>query len=94
MHLAENSMFIVLAKLLWAFDILPPLDEAGKEVMVDVSDEAFDAAGSTTMAKVYSVRWKARSKKVEERVLEEAVEARREGYVLRGVKVGEEGVEL
>ncbi|EAT87902.2 hypothetical protein SNOG_04142 [Parastagonospora nodorum SN15] len=41
-HLAENSMFIVLAKLLWAFDILPPLDEAGREVRVDTSDAAFD----------------------------------------------------
>lgn len=92
LHLAENSMFVVLAKLLWAFDILPPLDEGGKEVKVDTSDEAFDAVGSTTMAKVYSVRWRVRSEKIKETMVREAREARRDGYVLRGVKVGEEGV--
>ncbi|EMD85182.1 hypothetical protein COCC4DRAFT_66509 [Bipolaris maydis ATCC 48331] len=93
-HLAENSIFIVLAKLLWAFDILPPLDGSGKEIEVDTSDEAFDAVGSTTMAKPYSVRWKVRSEEISETLLREAAEARRDGYVLRGVRVGEEGVEV
>ncbi|KAJ4371987.1 hypothetical protein N0V83_003760 [Neocucurbitaria cava] len=94
LHLAENSMFIVLAKLLWAFDILPPIGDDGEEVVVDISDEAFDAEGSTTMAKPYSVRWKVRNEKIGETVEREAREARRDGYVLRGVKVGEEGVEV
>ncbi|KAI4613117.1 hypothetical protein J4E83_007528 [Alternaria metachromatica] len=93
-HLAENSMFIVLAKLLWAFDILPPLDPHGNEVQVDTSDEAFDAVGSTTMAKPYVVRWKPRSEETKETISREAAEARRDGYVLRGVRVGEEGVKL
>jgi cytochrome P450 len=93
-HLAENSMFIVLAKLLWAFEILPPIGEQSKEVEVDTSDEAFDALGSTTMAKPYSVRWRVRSEEVKETILREAKEARRDGYVLRGVRVGEEGVGL
>ncbi|CAN9327015.1 unnamed protein product [Alternaria alternata] len=92
-HLAENSMFIVLAKLLWAFDILPPLDQQGNELRVDTSDEAFDAVGSTTMAKPYRVRWKVRSKDIEDTIIREAAEAKRDGYVLRGVRVGEEGVE-
>lgn len=93
-HLAENSIFIVLAKLLWAFDILPPLDSLGKEIEVDTSDKAFDAVGSTTMAKPYNVRWRVRSEEVKKTVLREAAEARRDGYVLRGVRVGEEGVEV
>ncbi|EFQ87173.1 hypothetical protein PTT_17321 [Pyrenophora teres f. teres 0-1] len=93
-HLAENSMFIVLAKLLWAFDILAPVDAHGKEMQVDTSDEAFDAVGSTTMAKPYGVRWKVRSEEVRETILREAAEARRDGYVLRGVRVGEAGVDL
>jgi cytochrome P450 len=93
-HLAENSMFIVLAKLLWAFDILAPLDDEGNEVQVDTSDEAFDAAGSTTMAKPYRVRWKVRNEDMANTILREAAEARSNGYVLRGVRVGEEGVEL
>lgn len=93
-HLAENSMFIVLAKLLWAFDILPPIDDAGKEVNVDTSDDAFDAAGSTTMAKAYRVRWQVRSEDVKDRIAREAADARRDGYVLRGAKVGQDGVEV
>ncbi|KAF1842792.1 cytochrome P450 76C3 [Cucurbitaria berberidis CBS 394.84] len=91
-HLAENSMFIVLAKVLWAFDILPPIGQDGQEEVVDTSDDAFDPAGSTTMPKPYRVRWKVRSEKIRETILKEAQEAKRNGYVLRGVKVGEEGV--
>jgi cytochrome P450 len=94
MHLAENSMFIVLAKLLWAFEILPPLNGAGSEVEVDTSDEAFDPEGSTTMAKVYRIRWRVRSEEIGEVMEREALEARRDGYTLRGVRVREEGVEL
>jgi cytochrome P450 len=90
MHLAENSMFIVLAKLLWAFEILPSIDGA----KVDTSDDAFDPEGSTTMAKVYSVRWRVRSERIRSVVEKEVMEAKRDGYTLRGVKVGEEGVEL
>ena len=66
----------------------------GKEIEVDTSDEAFDAVGSTTMAKPYRVRWRVRSDQVKETILREAAEARRDGYVLRGVRVSEEGVEV
>ncbi|KAF2750990.1 hypothetical protein M011DRAFT_378480, partial [Sporormia fimetaria CBS 119925] len=37
LHLAESSMFTVLAKLLWPIGILPPLDESEKEIHVDLS---------------------------------------------------------
>jgi cytochrome P450 len=94
MHLAENSMFIVLAGLLWTFDILPPVNAAGMPEQVDTSDAAFDPKGSTTMAKVYKIRWKVRSDEIRRVVEREVEEARRDGYVLRGVKVGEEGMEL
>lgn len=93
-HLAENSMFIVLAKLLWAFDILPPLGEAGNQMPVDTSDAAFESEGAMTTAKVYKVRWIPRSEKAVETVLKEAQVARRDGYVLRGVKVSENGMEV
>ncbi|KAI0634094.1 cytochrome P450 [Trametes polyzona] len=35
MHLAQNSLFISMSRLLWAFDILPALDAAGKPVLPD-----------------------------------------------------------
>lgn len=93
MHLAENSMFIVLAKLLWAFDILPPLDSEGKEVKVDLSDEAFESGGNT-VPKPYRARWRVRGDNVRKTIEREVAEAKRDGYVLRGVKVSNEGVEL
>jgi hypothetical protein len=34
-----------------------------------------------------------RSKDIEDTIIREAAEAKRNGYVLRGVRVGEEGVE-
>jgi hypothetical protein len=92
-HLAENRMFIVLSKLLWAFKILPPVDERSEEEVVDSSDEAFDAVGKTTMAKPYRVRWKVSSEEIRQTIMREAAEASRDGYMLRGVRVSEEGVE-
>lgn len=38
MHLARNSIFINMARLLWAFDILPALDKNGKEILPDTMD--------------------------------------------------------
>ncbi|KAF2109514.1 cytochrome P450 [Lophiotrema nucula] len=92
LHLAENSMFIVLAKLLWAFDILPPLDADGREMDVDLSDNAFETGGNT-VPKPYRARFRVRNEEVRNKIGREAVEAKREGYALRGGKVTEEGVE-
>ena len=35
MHLALNSLFINFARMLWAFDILPALDENGQAIIPD-----------------------------------------------------------
>ncbi|KAF2730228.1 cytochrome P450 76C3 [Polyplosphaeria fusca] len=93
LHLAENSMFIVLSKLLWAFDILPPLDEGGREKGVDLSDGAF-MDGGNTVPRPFGCRWVVRGEEVRRAVEREVEEARRDGYVLRGAQVGEEGVEV
>jgi cytochrome P450 len=93
MHLAENSMFIVLAKLLWAFDVRPPLDGEGRVEEMDTSDEAFEL-GANTVPKPYRARWVVRGEEMRRTVEREAAEARRDGYVLRGVMVSEEGVEI
>jgi cytochrome P450 len=93
LHLAENSMFIVLAKLLWAFDILPPLGADGKEEKVDLSDLAFETGGNT-VPKPFRVRARVRNDDIRKTIEREAEQAKRDGYVLRGVKVTEDGVEL
>jgi len=92
LHLAENSMFIVLAKLLWAFDILGPVDAEGREMEVDLSDDAFEA-GANTIAKPFKVRWVARGERVKRVIDKEVAETRGHGYVLGGMKVGEDGIE-
>ena len=35
MHVAERSLFLNIARLLWGFDILPTVDENGKELLPD-----------------------------------------------------------
>ena len=38
MHLADQSLFIIMATMLWAFDIKPAVDEKGKEVVPSPDD--------------------------------------------------------
>ena len=38
MHLADQSLFIIMATMLWAFDITPAVDEKGKEVVPSPDD--------------------------------------------------------
>ncbi|KAF2199957.1 cytochrome P450 [Delitschia confertaspora ATCC 74209] len=91
LHLAENSMFIVLAKLIWGFELKPPLDESGKEEDVDTSDEAF-MPGGNTVPKPFRCKWVVRGEEVRKTIWREWEDARREGYLLRGERVGVEGV--
>ena len=35
MHLARNSIFINIARLMWAFDVRPALDSEGKPIIPD-----------------------------------------------------------
>jgi cytochrome P450 len=38
MHIAERSLFLAMARILWAFDIRPARDAAGAEILPDPSD--------------------------------------------------------
>jgi cytochrome P450 len=86
MHLAENSLEIVLAKLLWAFEILPP---EGKEM--DLSDEA-NEDGANTLPKPYRVRFVPRSAGAAEVVRREWRHAQKNGFYLGTTKVDTAGV--
>lgn len=56
-NVAENSMFIILAKLLWAFEIRPRFLPNGMEERLDTSDEGFVADSALTVSKVYRARF-------------------------------------
>lgn len=43
MHLAENTLFVILPSILWAFYVRPELNSDGTDMEVDVSDDAYEA---------------------------------------------------
>ncbi|KAF2462457.1 O-methylsterigmatocystin oxidoreductase [Lineolata rhizophorae] len=90
-HLAENSLFITVAKILWAFDIKPPVRADGRELPVDVSDDAYEP-GANTIAKPFEARFIPRNQKVEQVLRHEWDAAKREGYVMRDARVDSSGV--
>lgn len=89
-RLAENSLNIALAGILWAFKIRPPLVN-GVEADMDLSDNAFPEAGFT-IPKPFAARFIPRGEE-RLRVLKEQWDmAIKEGYELRGVPVDIDGM--
>jgi cytochrome P450 len=91
MHLAENSLFITLASILWLFEIQSPVDQNGIEQQVDISDAAYEE-GVNTLPKPFKIRFVPRNEK-RTRVLQSTYEAaRKDGFYLGGIKVDINGV--
>ncbi|KAL3426712.1 hypothetical protein PVAG01_00221 [Phlyctema vagabunda] len=93
MHLAENSLFIVLAKILWAFDIHPPVDGDGTEEKMDLSDES-NEEGVNTLPKPYRVRFIPRDEEAANIIHNEWRKAQEQGFYLGSVKVNTIGMML
>ncbi|KAL1980530.1 hypothetical protein VTN96DRAFT_3975 [Rasamsonia emersonii] len=95
-RLAENTLNIAAAHLLWAFEIRPPLevDSEGKQVegQVDTSEDAFEPAGGFQAPKPFRVRFVGRSPERIQLVKEQWELAEKVGYQLRGLTVDAEGV--
>ncbi|CAK7218963.1 hypothetical protein SEUCBS140593_003732 [Sporothrix eucalyptigena] len=91
LHLAENSLYITLAKILWAFKIEPPLDENGMTLPMDVSDDAYEE-GVNTLPKPYKVRFTPRSQKRLDVLKEEWGRAQVNGFYLGEIKVDVDGM--
>ena len=91
MHLAENSLFITLAKILWSFKIEPPLKPDGSFQEMDTSDDAYEP-GSNTLPKSYKVRFLPRGAKREQVIRDEWTQAKKDGFYLGNVKVNVDGV--
>jgi cytochrome P450 len=91
MHLAENSIFIVLAKVLWGFSIHGPLAPTGVEEELDTSDLAYEP-GMMTVPKRYKLRFLPVNEERERVMKEEWANAKREGFYLGDVKVDEQGM--
>ncbi len=91
MHLAESSLYITLAKILWAFEIRPSIGVDGKEEVLDVSDKAYED-GTSTIPKQFKVRFIPRNAEREEVLRNEWMTAQQVGYYLGSVKVDAAGM--
>ncbi|ORY79768.1 putative cytochrome P450 [Leucosporidium creatinivorum] len=79
--LAEQGLFITIARLLWAFDIKKALDEDGKEIDVDINSYT---NGLNMRPTEFPCRFIPRSAKVQETILREGAEALDELQVYEG----------
>ncbi|KAL5322043.1 hypothetical protein ACEPPN_010011 [Leptodophora sp. 'Broadleaf-Isolate-01'] len=86
MHLAENSLFITLAKILWAFKIEPGLNVDGTQQVMDTSDDAYEL-GVNTLPKPFRARFIPRDERREEVVRDEWQKAKADGFFLGSTKV-------
>jgi len=80
--LAENSLFITISRILWAFDILPGLDENGKEIKPDT--ENYEKHTSLTSATPFKARFVVRSEEKRKMILDEWNTAQKTGYTILG----------
>ncbi|KAH8801472.1 cytochrome P450 [Xylogone sp. PMI_703] len=79
--LAEQGLFAVLARMLWAFDLKPGLDENGKEVKLDI----FAYSNTENMrALPFKARFLPRTPGIRELVIKEAEKAREELRIYDG----------
>lgn len=70
-HLAERNLFLGISKLLWAFDFLPMVDEAGKEIPIDVEPSTAYSEGFLHCPKPFGCRIQPRSQTRRETILKE-----------------------
>ena len=89
-RLAENSLDIALAGIMWAFEIRPPLVN-GIEAEMDLSDNGYLDEGFT-IPKPFAARFIPRSEERLRVVKEQWERATSEGYELRGMQVDVDGM--
>jgi cytochrome P450 len=93
-RLAENTLDLTLANLLWAFEIRPPsmlVDGKVRHALMDISDNAYENTAFRA-PKPFKVRFVPRSEARQKILEDDWVAARSEGYVLRGMHVNVHGV--
>lgn len=90
-RLAENSLGIALAGILWAFDICPPVID-GNEVPVQLGKAAYPDTGFT-IPKPFMARFVTRSPERKAILEREWKKAEANGYNLRGFRVNVDGTQ-
>lgn len=79
-HLAERTLFLAIANILWAFDILPGRDKSGNIIEPDISSESGYEAGVLVAPKRFDCILKPRSRVRVETIMREFAEAERQVF--------------
>ena len=74
-HLAERSLFLAVARILWAFTIQPKLDQTGNPIPIDVDPATGYHEGLLNECLPFEVDIKIRSEKRLETILAEVAKA-------------------
>lgn len=74
-HLAERGLFLAVARILWAFQIKPKSDAAGKPIPIDVAPSTGYRDGFLNQCIPFEVDIKIRSEKRLETILAAAAKA-------------------
>ena len=90
-RLAENSLNIALANILWAFEIRPPIVDGVEAKGMDLSDDAYENTSFRGL-KPFAARFVPRSDDRLEFIEKQWEEAARKGYTLKGNDVNVNGV--
>lgn len=70
-HLAERNLFLAMAKLLWAFHMLPEVDESGQDIPVNTDPRTAYCEGFLVCAYDFPARFRIRGQERRETVLRE-----------------------
>ena len=89
-HIARNSLFITIARLVWGLNFSAPLDpKTGQPIVPDVlNEEATWSEGFVAAPKIFPVAFKTRSEKHAEIIRRAYEDVQREWQVL-GLEVDE-----
>ncbi|KAI8950858.1 putative O-methylsterigmatocystin oxidoreductase [Xylaria longipes] len=90
-RLAENTLNIALANILWAFEIRPPIVDGKEASDMNFSDSAYEET-SFRGPKPFSARFVPRSEERLHMIKEQWEVAQKTGYVLRGMTVNVDGI--
>jgi len=82
---AETTMFIAMARIIWGLDFQPPIDPTtGEELIPDMTDEAMFNDGIVSGPRAYSVGFRARSP-AHEALIRDAFEDAQAGFEVMGL---------
>lgn len=88
-YIAEASLFIVLARIMWGIDFVLPKDaKTGKPIIPDINDEKTFSDGFVSIPYIYKLAFKPRSEK-HKKIIERSYEDAQAEWQVLGLKTDE-----